>query len=170
LQSEPQTIRSIRIETSHGGRLITAIEFLSPSNKESQAGRDQYRRKREAVLASGASIVEIDMLRAGRNATAVPLAKLKPHDRSHAKVVVVRGWKQSVAEVYPFSIRDPLPTPRIPLRKEDADIALDLPAILALLYENGLYDPIDYSIDSEPELSPADAAWGDELLRNAKKR
>jgi len=133
-------------------------------------GREDYRRKREDVLASGASIVEVDLIRAGRNVTALPSAKLKPQQRSHMKVVVVRGWMQGRAEVYAFSVRDPLPTLNIPLRKTDADITLDLCSIMVQLYENGLYDSIDYTLDPEPELSPADAAWGDELLRNAKKR
>lgn len=170
LQADPETIRSVRIETAHGGRLITAIEFLSPTNKITEAGREAYRRKREDVLASGASIVEVDLIRTGRNVTALPLAKLKPHQRSNPKVVIVRGWMQWRAEVYSFSVRDPLPTPNIPLRKTDEDITLDLNAILSQIYENGLYDSIDYGIDPEPELSPADAAWADELLKNARKR
>ena len=45
-------------------RLVTIIEFLSPTNKRGD-GRKQYLRKRNWVLRSATSLVEIDLLRKG---------------------------------------------------------------------------------------------------------
>lgn len=46
------------------GAAVTVIEILSPSNKLSD--RDEYERKRLKILASGTSLVEIDLLRSGK--------------------------------------------------------------------------------------------------------
>lgn len=170
LRPDPEIFRSVRIETASGNKLVTAIEFLSPSNKHGDANRESYKRKRNDILASSASTVEIDLLRAGPNVTAVSLKQVKLKYRKNRKAVVVRGWDQTWAEVYFMTMRQALPKINIPLRKEDADIVLDLQSILDQVYENGLYDTIDYTCPLENELMPQDEAWVDELLKNAKKR
>jgi Protein of unknown function (DUF4058) len=46
-------------------RVITAIELLSPSNKEEAEPRLAWKRKRLDYLRGGISLVEIDLLRGG---------------------------------------------------------------------------------------------------------
>ena len=46
--------------------VVTAIDFLSPSNKLSQEGRRHYLCKRRRLLNGQTHFVEIDLLRAGR--------------------------------------------------------------------------------------------------------
>ena len=41
---------------------ITAIEVLSPANKDHSAGRKAYRQKQEEYLLGGISLVEIDLI------------------------------------------------------------------------------------------------------------
>ena len=58
--------------------LVTAIEFLSPSNKTpGKRGRELYLRKQREMLDSPAHLVEIDLLRGGVHSTAVPLERLE---------------------------------------------------------------------------------------------
>jgi len=167
---EPPANRSVRITTADGGALVTAIEILSPSNKIGRTGRDAYRNKQETILASGASIVEIDLIRAGRHVMSLRLTDLPKRFRKGYKALVVRGWNRGEGEFYPLSIRTPLPAMRIPLRKSDPDVALDLRASLALIFDNGGYDVIDYRGRLEPDLFEEDAAWADEMLKAAGKR
>jgi hypothetical protein len=57
---------------------------------------------------------------------------------------VRRGWKRDVAELCPLRLAEPLPAIRIPLRESDADVTLNLQALIDHCYENGGCDNIDY--------------------------
>ena len=74
------------------------------------------------------------------------------------------------AEVYPITIREKLPTIKIPLRHKDSDSLLDLQAILDMAYDDGGYDSIDYRGRLDPGLSAEDEKWADKMLKVAKKR
>src|SRR5205085_941617 len=65
----------IEIRDRQTRHLVTAIELLSPSNKEPGPNRDQYLAKRALILGSGAHFVEIDLLRGGSR---LPIEEL-PH-------------------------------------------------------------------------------------------
>jgi hypothetical protein len=78
---------------------------------------------------------------------------------------VTRGWKSDVAELYPLRLAEPLPAIRIPLRQSDADVTLDLQALIDKCYENGDYDVIDYRQPPVPPLDPEAAAWTEKWLR-----
>ncbi len=167
LQLDPRTQRSIRIiDTRSGNRVVTALEFLSPTNKSDPRGRAAYRQKQEELLEGGVNLVEIDLLRGGDYVLAapahvVPLAYLAPY-----RVCVVRASRRHQAEVYRVSLREPLPAIRVPLREADADVRLDLQALVGQSYENGDYGPdIDYRLDPVPPLLGDDASWADVLLR-----
>ncbi len=56
--TEPWHPKYITITDSRGGRLITVIEWNSPSDKGG-GGLEHYRKKRQEVLMSGASLVEM---------------------------------------------------------------------------------------------------------------
>lgn len=58
---EPITERCIRIVEARTERLITVIEFVSPMAKQ-RDGLHAFRSKRAALLASGVSFVEIDLV------------------------------------------------------------------------------------------------------------
>jgi hypothetical protein len=167
--SEPQ--RSVHIVTTEKGRLVTAIEFLSPSNKIGSEGRDDYIEKRKGILAAGASLVEVDLIRAGLHVLAFDPAKLPARSRMPYAVAAIRWWKPRKVEIYPIPLRAPLPTISIPLRKTDSDVTLNLQELIEEAYEKGGYDgDIDYRQDPSPALDPLDAAWLNKLLKAAGKR
>jgi hypothetical protein len=79
---------------------------------------------------------------------------------------VIRADRPSLADVYRVALREPLPTIRIPLRRTDADVPLNLQTLIDAAYDNGRYaDDIDYSKPPRPELAGPDAKWADGLLR-----
>jgi hypothetical protein len=167
---EPETQGFIEIlETRPERRVITVVEVLSPSNKYAGRGRDLYRQKQVDLADGGISLVEIDLLRAGPHVLQVPLARFPESYRTAYKACVHRGWKAK-AEIYRFPLRERLPAIRVPLRETDADVPLDLQALVMQVYLHGRYDDIDYTVPRVPALDPDDVLWADELLRAAGKR
>jgi hypothetical protein len=65
--------RYLEIRDAEGNELITSIELLSPSNKVPGARRREYEAKRRQVFEARTSLVEIDLLRAGRPMEMQPL-------------------------------------------------------------------------------------------------
>jgi hypothetical protein len=72
LDPEPSTERSVLIFAG-GGRLITAIEVLSPTNKLRYERRLAYRRKRRTYQEGDVNLVEIDLLRDGDYLVSAPV-------------------------------------------------------------------------------------------------
>lgn len=142
--------RYLEIRDTATQQVITAIEILSPTNKERQDGRQQYEKKRLTLLASATNLVEIDLLRAGRPFAmkVVGQTETKP---SHYRIVVSRSWQRPSADLYLFSVRQPIPSFLIPLRPGEKEPVLPLNHILHDLYDQGGYDlAIDYSQPNRP--------------------
>jgi len=82
----------------------------------------------------------------------------------------LRAAQPEWIEVYKVPLRERLPVISIALRPGDADVRLDLQAILEQCYRNGGYDDIDYTRDPAPPLRGDDAVWADTLLRKHGRR
>jgi hypothetical protein len=171
LADEPETQRFLEIrDVSADSRLITVLEVLSPRNKRPGDGQEQYLHKQEELRQAGVNLVEIDLLRDGDWVVAVPRHAVDPTVRTPYRVVVRRASRQLQAEYYAISLSDRLPTVKVPLRPTDADVPLDLQALLELSYEDGGYDDIDYTKRPDPPLPPAAARWAAQLLRRTGRR
>lgn len=172
LPDEPVTQGFIEIlDMRTGRRVVTVIEVLSHSNKAAGPGRELYERKQRECKQGGVNLVEIDLLRGGRWTILVP-EPLVPVSRHTAyRACVYRPGVESPSELYPLPLRPRLPAIKIPLRPTDADVVLDLQALIDQCYRNGGYDEdIDYSLDPDPPLSASDAAWAEGLLREKGRR
>lgn len=67
-------------------------------------------------------------------------------------------------------LRRPLPPIRIPLRRKDEDVRLDLQAVLEQAYRKGRYSlTINDAERPEPPLTGDDAKWARALVRAARK-
>ena len=142
-------------------QVVTVIEVLSPTNKASGEGRAEYEGKRDQVLQSRTSLVEIDLLRGGE-----PM-EMEPLPRSDYRVVVSPGWERPTGRLYSFGVRDPLPDLPVPLRQGEAEAALPLGKLLVGIYDRARYDlSVDYHAPPPgPALSSADLAWMSELFQ-----
>jgi hypothetical protein len=140
--------------------VVTAIEVLSRTNKLSTEGRQEYEKKREAVLASVTSLIEIDLLRAGE-----PM-RMEPVPQSDYRILVSRGWEHPHAILHAFGIRQAIPAVSVPLQWGEKEVSLALGELLAGMYDRARYDlRLDYrAAPPEPPLSAEDAAWVDALL------
>ncbi|MCY2992327.1 MAG: DUF4058 family protein [Planctomycetota bacterium] len=166
LEDEPRTERHIEIvDTRDGGRVVTAIEVLSPANKVGQAGRLKYQRKQRQYLDAGISLVEIDLLREGDFVLAVPQERIPPEYRPPYLICIRRAVPSGRIELYRAPLREPLPNIPIPLRPTDRDVVLQVQSLIDDCYRDGRYRRIDYRTDPVPRLSEADACWADALLR-----
>lgn len=149
-----------------GEQVVTVVEVVSPSNKRSGAGRDEYLAKQRMVLASQANLVEIDLLRAGPHVLAVPeidARRIRDYDYLVCIHTVRNNRKRF--RVYPRTVRERLPTLRIPLAEGDVDVELDLQAVLISVYQAGAYaNQFDYSRPCYPRLRPDDEAWAQERI------
>jgi Protein of unknown function (DUF4058) len=168
--SEPITETYLEImDAGTGKRVVTVIEFLSTSNKFPGESQDQYQQKQKELKQGRVSLAEIDLLRAGRRLLSIPVSSIPVELRTTYQVCVRRGWEVNIFEIYRVPLSERLPTIRIPLRERDADARLDLQALIDQAYRNGRYQTIDYKVPPEPPLETADAAWAEELLRQAGK-
>jgi hypothetical protein len=153
------------IDRESGNRVVTVIEFLSPTNKTPGGGREEYLRKQREICSSDTNLVEIDLNRFGPHTLAFPLDNLKPQART-AYMACVRRPKRTKAEVYLMPLGHRLPVVKIPLRPADADVPLDLQALVEQCYRNGAYEgTLNYAFDPDPPLFGADAEWAAEWLQ-----
>jgi hypothetical protein len=89
--------------------------------------------QRTRILASQTHLVEIDLLRAGEPLPMVgAIASLY-------RIIVSRSQHRPKAELYPFGLRQPLPTIVVPLLPEDKELQLVMQSILELVYRRGRY-------------------------------
>ncbi|MBW4579500.1 MAG: DUF4058 family protein [Tildeniella nuda ZEHNDER 1965/U140] len=151
--------RYLEVREIASGAVITAIEILSPKNKRPGEGRNAYERKRYQILASLTHLVEIDWLRGGQP---LPMLGSQP---SHYRMLISRSDRRPTAQLYAFSVRQPIPSIVIPLTATDEEPMLPLQAVLQTVYERGRYQlAVDYSQPATPPLSSEDAAWAEALL------
>jgi hypothetical protein len=141
--------------------VVTVIEVLSPTNKRAGSdGRREYLEKRDAVLLSAAHLVELDLLRGGERLPTVERLTVADY-----YAFVAREPRRPVAEVYRWTLRDPLPVIPVPLGEGEPDVPLDLQAAFTGIYDRAGYDySLDYRRPVEPALNEVDAAWVREVL------
>jgi hypothetical protein len=136
--------------------LVTVIEVLSPINKSWQ-GRQAYLDKRDKLHSSQVNLVEIDLLLGG-----TPLPMKQRIEPGGYYAIVARGPRLPLAEVYRWTVREPLPRLPIPLREPDQDILIDLAALVSRVYALGRYDRTlrhDAAFPESTSLTPEDRAW-----------
>jgi hypothetical protein len=170
LDAEPITEHFIEIIELDGERVVTAIEFVSPTNKLPGSGRDEYLKKRGEFIDSSTNLVEIDLVRSGDwHSLIKPYRVPLPYQTAY-RVCIRRAARRDRAELYPIPLRNPLPIIPIPLRQDDPLVTLDLQDLLNRTYQTGRYGGLNYKRECDPPLSEEDAAWADQLLRDAGRR
>jgi len=156
---------SVEIRDTAERQLVTAIEILSPTNKLG-AGRAEYLERRQRFLLSAAHLVEIDLLRQGQR---LPMLQHLPSVPYF--VFVGRAERRPMTEVWPITLREPLPIVPIPLLPADADVPLDLEEALTEVYDGCAYAAsIDYNRPLEIPLSGEDAEWAMQRVADRGER
>jgi hypothetical protein len=136
--------------------LVTVVEVLSPINKWGH-GRQVYLERAEKLHASRVNVVAIDLLLGG-----APLPLKERIEPGAYYAIVARGERLPLADLYRWSVRDPIPQLPIPLREPDADIWIDLAALVDRVYNLGRYARTlryDAPLPESTSLAPEDLAW-----------
>ncbi len=164
VRREPIVTRNVVIvDLRNADRVVTVIEVLSPRNKRAGPLNDDYRDKLGGYETAGANWVELDLLRSSRRHLAVTWDDLPAAERRDYLAVVFRATTARVS-AYPIGLRERLPTIAVPLRPGEADVSLDLQAVIHRVYDEGPFDDLDYARPADPPLSDADAQWAAGLL------
>jgi hypothetical protein len=153
-----ERIHFLEIRDRANRQVVTVIELLSPSNKDSGADRDQYIAKRVQLQPSRVNLVEIDLLRGG---TRPPVDGLPPCDYC-AMISRADDWPK--VGLWPLHLRDRLPLISIPLRDREESASLDLQVALQRVYDQARYEDDIYGFQPEPPLSAADAEWATQFV------
>jgi len=147
------------VEPAAGNRIVTAIEVLSPDNKQPGPGRVSYLRERDELWSGGANLVEIDLLRDGERTLRVSPEKLESLRPWQYLVAATRRWP-SREEVYAVPLQRRLPRIAIPLAADDRDVPLDLQAAFTRCWNEGPYPELLHYADPPPgALQPDELAW-----------
>lgn len=125
-----------------------------------EPGLAQYRTKRQRLYQTGVHLIELDLIRRGTRPVAHRRLPEVPY------LIALTRAHTGKTDVWPLTLRDPLPTLPLPLRPPDDDVTLNLATALAAVYDEAAYDlSIDYRQDPPPPaLSEANGAWVRELL------
>ena len=152
----------LQVQELATGQVVTAIEILSPVNKRSGEERGIYLKKRQKILGSLTHLVEIDLLRGWH-----PMPTLNSDIQTDYRILVSREACRPQADLYGFSLQEPIPAFSVPLRSEDIEPVVDLQALLNEIYGQAGYDyVIDYNQQPVPSFSQKDAGWVNDLLKD----
>jgi hypothetical protein len=158
--------RWLKIIEGKSQRIITSLEFLSPTNKRG-GGANKFIHKRERLLRRGVHSVEIDLTRGGDWRSCLP-EDFDPPDKADStyrifsfiyKPHVIEAWTTGIA------LLDPLPEITIPLRPDDPLVTLALQPLVERAYVEGRYGlTIDYREPCDPPLPDAEREAAGQLL------
>ena len=142
--------KSVLIVDRQMHQVVTAIEILSPSNKEAGEDRTAYLFKRNQYLANRVNLVELDLLRGGAR---LPLGNPPPRVDDYY-VAVCRAWEYPKADLWNLTLRDPLPRVPVPLAADVPEVILPLRDCVDRAYEESSYDT---ELDYDQTLTPRPA-------------
>ncbi len=169
LRRAPHPQRHVAI-VDQAGRVITAIEFLSPWNKVGTRSRERYTRKQIDYQAAGINLVEIDLVRQGRYVMLAPLEDIPKATRRGYMICVYRDIIPDQIELYAAPLHEPLPNIPIPLRPSDADVVLQLQPLIDACYQDGRYHRTNYQLDPQAKFDDKSRDWIRNRLRQCGLR
>ncbi len=169
VRRNPHPNRHVEI-TSSDGRIITAIEFISPWNKVGARSREQYTSKQIDYIAAGVNLVEIDLVRQGSYVLAAQLSEIPEASQKPYMICIYRDMKPNQFEIFQAPLQERLPNIPIPLRPGDRDVVLELQPLIDACYRDGRYYRIDYRLEPKGKFDEQDSAWIANRLREQGKR
>ena len=135
--SDEARVTYLEVRAVASERVVTVVEVLSPTNKMPGVGRSDYLIKRGNILASGASLVEIDLLRGGERMPVTPA-----DCDCHYSILVSKEWLRPYAFLFPFAVTEAIPRFRLPLLPEDAEPEVAIGPLLDRMHHTARYNSV----------------------------
>lgn len=163
-----ETRVEIRSRNEPDEALVAALEVLSLANKTPGVhGRDLNLRKQRELLDGRCHLVEIDLLRGGHHASAVPRERIEEEAGAFDYHVCIRRFDDPEDFfVYAIGLDEALPEVEVPLLPGDGSLPLDLQEVFDHCYDAGPYrrrSPYKPS-GPAPPLPPARIEWAEGRL------
>ena len=167
---EPHAEPYVEIRQRADNRLVTLVDFVSPANRTTPAGRTAYLDTRTDALAQRAAVVEIDLVTQGKPPLEFDRSQLPEH---HYTVTVTRGTAPHKHQVYAAVLSKRLPPFKLPLAADDRDTVIDLQVSFARAYDAADFArKVDYTAPppSGVTLSAEDRKWLAEQIDRTKRK
>lgn len=148
-------------------KLITLVEVISPANRTTAVGRQEYLAKRAEARQAGAHVVEHDLVLQGQ--TCLEVAPDSDPDYDYA-ITVGRARQPDRADMYSTTIQKKLPRIRLPLASDHQDLVVDVQAVFARCYDRFFTGRINYKKDPPVMLRDSDHKWMVQTLKQAGLR
>jgi hypothetical protein len=158
----------IEVRQRGDGRLVTLVEVLSPANKTTPEGRQNYLAKREEARDARCNLVEIDLVLQGQSLVDYSRDGLPEWDYA---VTVTRATQPERHEIYTSTLQKRLPRFRLPLAADDRDTVLDLQATFTRCFDQADFAAqIDYSRDPMTRVTDDHRKWLQDYLEQKNLR
>jgi hypothetical protein len=157
----------VEIRQRSTDRLISALDIVSPANRTTTKGRQEYKKKREEIRKQGANLIEIELVLQGQSCLDISAEGLPEYDYA---VSVCRARQQDRYEIYTTTVQKRLPRIRLPLAADDRDLIVDLQAVFTRCYDRFFTNKIDYRKDPPMLLKEADYKWLRQTVGQAKTK
>ena len=119
--------------------------------------------RRTALLRTSVHLLEIDLLRHGERVDLLGEPPPAPY-----YIYLSRVQRRPFTQIWPVSLRQPLPVMPVPLLPHDPDVPLNLQAALRACFDLENYDRLlNYNIPL-PNLSDEEIAWITDFLKLRK--
>jgi hypothetical protein len=167
---EPHAEPYVEIRQRADNRLVTLVDFVSPVNRTTPAGRAAYLDTRADAIAQRAAVVEIDLVTQGKPPLEFDRSQLPEH---HYTVTVTRGTAPHKHQVYAAVLSKRLPPFKLPLAADDRDTVIDLQVSFARAYDAADFArKVDYTAPppSGVTLSAEDRKWLAEQIDRTKRK
>jgi hypothetical protein len=149
---------TIRRKTSR--KRVTVLEVFWPGTKTFCGGHD-YLAKREELLEHPVHLVELDLLVSGYR---LPLPGPVPDGDYYA--VIWPRQQRPHCRIFGWTLRQPIPPLRLPLRESDPDVTVDLGKVFTLAYDSGGFgQKLNYDGAPPAPLDVADLVWMAETVK-----
>lgn len=154
--------------------VVTLLEILSPSNKRPGRDRNQLLAKRNVIMASETSLVEIDLLRTGARLWREIDIPRQPDDEIRPTpdylVSVNRSWEREGSfrlQLFPAWLERQLPVFPVPLRYKEPELHLDLQYLFQQVYDAGPYrrGAVNYAEPPQTAMPVERQQWAEQRVR-----
>lgn len=157
----------IEIRSRGNGKLVTLVDVVNPTNKQTTPGRTAYLEQRRRALSERSAVVEIDLLKQGQPILQFDRSGLPAHDYA---VTVTRGSSPERYEVYVAPLQKRLPKFNLPLATDDHELVVDLQVAATRAFDQGqIASLLDYSqpLPVSAEFSDTIRKWIQEQLEQS---